>query len=203
VKSAPGFLVNRVLTPYLTEAFVMLDEGTQEETIDRAAEEFGMPMGPIELADRVGLDIGLEVVRMLKDKLDDPIPDIPAWLEKKVENGETGRKAGKGLYAYDDKGKPKKTSGAPAPGPEMADRLLLPMLNTCVRCLREGIVEDEDTLDGAMIFATGFAPFRGGPMHYARSRGAADIVETLKRLEQQHGPRFAPDNGWDAISGET
>jgi 3-hydroxyacyl-CoA dehydrogenase/enoyl-CoA hydratase/3-hydroxybutyryl-CoA epimerase len=77
------------------------------------------------------------------------------------------------------------------------------MLNTCVRCLREGIVEDEDTLDGAMIFATGFAPFRGGPMHYARSRGVADIVETLKRLEQKHGPRFAPDKGWEALGGET
>jgi 3-hydroxyacyl-CoA dehydrogenase/enoyl-CoA hydratase/3-hydroxybutyryl-CoA epimerase len=203
VKSAPGFLVNRALTPYLTEAFAMLDEGTSKETIDRAAEDFGMPMGPIELADRVGLDIGLEVVRMLKDKLDDPIPEIPAWLEKKVESGETGRKSGKGLYPYDGQGKPKKASDAPAPGPDMSDRLVLPMLNTCVRCLREGIVEGEDTLDGAMIFATGFAPFRGGPMHYARSRGAADIVATLKRLEQQHGPRFAPDKGWDAISGET
>ncbi|WP_027998795.1 3-hydroxyacyl-CoA dehydrogenase NAD-binding domain-containing protein [Sinorhizobium arboris] len=202
VKSAPGFLVNRALTAYLTEAFVMIDEGTPKETIDRAAEDFGMPMGPIELADRVGLDIGLDVVRMLKDKLDDPIPDIPAWLEAKVENGETGRKAGKGLYVYDDKGKPKKSSEAPAPGQEMADRLLLPMLNTCVRCLREGIVKDDETLDAAMIFATGFAPFRGGPMHYARSRGAADIVETLKRFQQRHGSRFAPDKGWEALSGE-
>ncbi|WP_394893566.1 3-hydroxyacyl-CoA dehydrogenase NAD-binding domain-containing protein [Mesorhizobium sp. AaZ16] len=203
VKSAPGFLVNRALTPYLTEAFVMLDEGTPKETIDRAAEDFGMPMGPIELADRVGLDIGLEVVRMLKDKLDDPIPEIPAWLAKKVESGETGRKAGNGLYAYDDKGKPKKASDSPTPVPEMSDRLVLPMLNTCVRCLREGIVEDEDTLDGAMIFATGFAPFRGGPMHYARSRGAADILGTLRRLEQQHGPRFTPDKGWEGLGGKT
>jgi 3-hydroxyacyl-CoA dehydrogenase / enoyl-CoA hydratase / 3-hydroxybutyryl-CoA epimerase len=203
VKSAPGFLVNRALTPYLSEAFAMLDEGTPKETIDRAAEDFGMPMGPIELADRVGLDIGLEVVRMLKDKLDDPTPEIPAWLAKKVESGETGRKAGKGLYAYDDKGKPKKAPDAPAPSPEMSDRLVLPMLNACVRCLREGIVEDEDTLDGAMIFATGFAPFRGGPMHYARSRGAADILQALRRLEQQHGSRFAPDKGWEAFGGAT
>jgi 3-hydroxyacyl-CoA dehydrogenase/enoyl-CoA hydratase/3-hydroxybutyryl-CoA epimerase len=199
VKSAPGFLVNRALTPYLVEAFVMLDEGTAKETIDRATEEFGMPMGPIELADRVGLDIGLEVVRMLKDGLDDPLPDIPDWLVKKVESGENGRKAGKGLYTYDDKGKPKKKSGAPAPSPEMADRLVLPMLNTCVRCLREGIVEDTETLDGAMVFATGFAPFRGGPMHYARKRGVEDIVNTMKRLEEKHGPRFASDKGWDAI----
>nr|WP_034855701.1 3-hydroxyacyl-CoA dehydrogenase NAD-binding domain-containing protein [Sinorhizobium sojae] len=202
VKSAPGFLVNRCLTAYLTEAFVMVDEGTSKEIIDRAAEDFGMPMGPIALADRIGLDIGLDVVRMLKDKLDDPIPDIPAWLEAKVQNGETGRKAGKGLYVYDNRGKPKKTSDVPAPGQEMTDRLLLPMLNTCVRCLREGIVEDEETLDGAMIFATGFAPFRGGPMHYARSRGAADIVGTLKHLQQRHGSRFAPDEGWEALGEE-
>ncbi|PRD42564.1 fatty-acid oxidation protein subunit alpha [Phyllobacterium phragmitis] len=199
VKSAPGFLVNRALTPYLVEAFVMLDEGTAKETIDRAAKDFGMPMGPIELADRVGLDICLEVARMLKEKLDEPMPEIPAWLVQKVESGETGRKAGKGLYIYDDKGRPKKASDAAAPSNEMADRLVLPMLNTCIRCLREGIVEDDDTLDGAMIFATGFAPFRGGPIHYARTRGAADIVAALQRLEQQHGPRFAPDEGWNTL----
>lgn len=199
VTSAPGFLVNRALTPYLVEAFAMLDEGTARETIDRAATDFGMPMGPIELADRVGLDIGLEVARMLKDKLDGAMPDIPDWLEKKVENGETGRKAGKGLYAYDEKGKPQKKSDAPAPSPDMADRLILPLLNTCVACLREGIVADADTLDGAMVFATGFAPFRGGPLHYARARGHDDVVAALERLRERHGERFAPDKGWETI----
>ncbi|TWH01115.1 3-hydroxyacyl-CoA dehydrogenase/enoyl-CoA hydratase/3-hydroxybutyryl-CoA epimerase [Mesorhizobium sp. J18] len=202
VGSAPGFLVNRCLTPYLVEAFVMLDEGMAKETIDRAAEDFGMPMGPIELADRVGLDIGLEVAKMLKESLEDPMPDIPAWLVKKVESGETGRKAGKGLYAYDSKGKPQKAEDAPAPDSEMADRLILPMLNTCVRCLREGVVEDEETLDGAMIFATGFAPFRGGPIHYARSRGTGAIVQKLTQLAQKHGARFAPDKGWEALGAE-
>jgi len=200
VKSAPGFLVNRTLTPYLVEAFVMLDEGTAKETIDRAATDFGMPMGPIELADRVGLDICLEVARMLKESLDGSMPEVPVWLTRKVEAGETGRKAGKGLYDYDDKGRPKKASDAAAPGPEMADRLILPMLNTCVACLREKIVEDADTLDGAMIFGTGFAPFRGGPIHYARTRGADDIVAALQRFEQQYGPRFAPDEGWKNLA---
>jgi 3-hydroxyacyl-CoA dehydrogenase/enoyl-CoA hydratase/3-hydroxybutyryl-CoA epimerase len=199
VKSSPGFLVNRALTPYLVEAFVMLDEGTPKETIDLAAEDFGMPMGPIELADRVGLDIGIEVVRVLGEKLADPIPEVPASLIKMVERGETGRKAGKGLYAYDDEGKPKKQTNAPAPTPEMADRLVLPMLNTCVRCLREGIVEDEETIDGAMVFATGFAPFRGGPMRYARQRGAQEIVDVLRRLEEKHGARFGPDPGWGTL----
>lgn len=201
VKSAPGFLVNRALTPYLVEAFVMLDEGTAKETIDKAAEDFGMPIGPIELADRVGLDIGLEVANMLKNNLDGSMPEVPDWLAKKVEAGETGRKAGKGLYTYDDKGRPEKASDAAKPSPEMADRLILPLVNTCVACLREEIVADADTLDGAMIFGTGFAPFRGGPIHYARARGIDDVVAALERLEETHGKRFAPDKGWEAIGG--
>jgi len=196
VKSSPGFLVNRVLTPYLSEAFVMLDEGVRKETIDQAAESFGMPMGPIELADRVGLDICLEVARTLKAGLDTPQPDVPEWLEKMVAEGRTGRKAGQGLYAYDDKGRPKKSQKRLAPHPAMTDRLILPMLNTCVTCLREGVVADEKTLEGAMIFATGFAPFRGGPLHYARARGFAEIIAVLERLQEKYGDRFAPDPHW-------
>ncbi|MCT7375157.1 3-hydroxyacyl-CoA dehydrogenase NAD-binding domain-containing protein [Chelativorans salis] len=208
VKSAPGFLVNRALTPYLVEAFTMFDEGVPKETIDEAAKDFGMPMGPIELADRVGLDICLEVARMLKERLDDPMSEVPDWLVKKVEAGDTGRKAGRGLYAYDEKGKLKsdevkvaKGEEAPRADAEMADRLVLPMLNTLVRCLREGVVADEETVDGAMIFATGFAPFRGGPLHYARKRGVEEVVVTLRQLEEKHGARFAPDAGWDMLKG--
>lgn len=206
VKSAPGFLVNRALTPYLVEAFVMLDEGTPKEVIDAAAKVFGMPMGPLELADRVGLDICLEVARMLKERLPDPMPDAPKWLEDKVKAGENGRKAGKGIYAYDEKGKIRKDEAngkgdneVPRPDPDMADRLVLPMLNTLVRCLREGIVADEDTADGAMIFGTGFAPFRGGPLHYARERGPDEIVAKLRQLEEKHGARFTPDAGWERL----
>jgi 3-hydroxyacyl-CoA dehydrogenase/enoyl-CoA hydratase/3-hydroxybutyryl-CoA epimerase len=198
VKSAPGFLVNRALTPYLMEAFVMLDEGAKRETIDRAAEDFGMPMGPIELADQVGLDICLHVADVLRSSLKRPMPATPAWLSDKVKKGELGRKTGKGMYDWKD-GKAVKDHGAAAPSADMADRLILQMLDVCVTCLREGVVADEDTIDGAMIFATGFAPFRGGPMNYARSRGAADIVLALTQLATKYGERFQPDPGWDRI----
>jgi 3-hydroxyacyl-CoA dehydrogenase/enoyl-CoA hydratase/3-hydroxybutyryl-CoA epimerase len=199
VKSAPGFLVNRALTPYLLEALVMLDAGMKKETIDKAAEEFGMPMGPIELADEVGLDICLHVAEMLRGSLNRDMPDPPQWLKDKVAKGELGKKSGKGLYDWKD-GHAIKAHGEDATAPpDTIDRLVLPMLDVCVTCLREGIVADESIVDGAMIFATGFAPFRGGPMHYARTRGAANVRDTLKRLAQQYGPRFQPDPGWDTL----
>ena len=199
VKSAPGFLVNRALTPYLLEAMVLFDEGVKRETIDAAAESFGMPVGPIELADEVGLDICMHVAETLKAGLERKMPDIPQWLRDKVAKGELGRKTGKGLYDWKD-GKPVKNAEFAAPTGEMTNRLVLPMLDVCVACLREGVVADEDTIDGAMIFATGFAPFRGGPLHYARSHGVADICATLVRLAQRHGDRFWPDAGWNKLA---
>jgi 3-hydroxyacyl-CoA dehydrogenase/enoyl-CoA hydratase/3-hydroxybutyryl-CoA epimerase len=197
VKSSPGFLVNRALTPYMLEAMVMLDEGIKKETIDKAAEDFGMPMGPIELADQVGLDICLHVAEMLKTSNPD-LPDPPQWLKDKVAKGDLGKKTGKGLYDWKDDHavKPHDAGALPA---EMTDRLILPMLNVCMACLREGVVADEEIVDGAMIFATGFAPFRGGPMHYARTRGATDIRDTLARLAAKYGSRFRPDAGWDGL----
>src|SRR5262249_49674838 len=191
VKSAPGFLVNRALTPYMLEAMAMADEGFARETIDAAAERFGMPMGPIELADQVGLDICLHVADMLKSSLDRKMPDIPQWLRDKVAKGELGRKTGKGIYTWKD-GNPVKTGETKEATPEMTDRLILPLLDVCVACLREGIVADEDTVDGAIIFATGFAPFRGGPLHYARTRTVADVKSALERLSQRYGDRFRP-----------
>jgi 3-hydroxyacyl-CoA dehydrogenase / enoyl-CoA hydratase / 3-hydroxybutyryl-CoA epimerase len=196
VKSAPGFLVNRALTPYLLEALVMLDAGMKKETIDKAAVDFGMPMGPIELADEVGLDICLHVAEMLRSSLHRDMPEAPQWLKDKVAKGELGKKTGKGLYDWKD-GHAVKAQDDAAPPPETVDRLILPMLDACMTCLREGVVGDEQVLDGAMIFATGFAPFRGGPMHYAHTRGFADVRDTLKRFAQQYGPRFQPDPGWD------
>jgi 3-hydroxyacyl-CoA dehydrogenase/enoyl-CoA hydratase/3-hydroxybutyryl-CoA epimerase len=198
VKSAPGFLVNRALTPYLLEAMVMLDEGLKKETIDRAAEDFGMPMGPIELADQVGLDICLHVAEMLRGSLERPMPEPPQWLKDKVAKGELGRKTGKGLYDWKD-GRAVKPSDAAVPPADTTDRLILPMLDVCVACLREGVVADEEIVDGAMIFATGFAPFRGGPLHYARARGMDDVRATLSRLATKYGPRFQPDPGWDNL----
>ncbi|MDI3469956.1 MAG: 3-hydroxyacyl-CoA dehydrogenase / enoyl-CoA hydratase / 3-hydroxybutyryl-CoA epimerase [Pseudolabrys sp.] len=195
VKSEPGFLVNRALTPYMLEAMVMLNDGVKKETIDKAAEDFGMPMGPIELADEVGLDICLHVAEMLRGSLPDlPLP--PKWLIDKVEKGELGKKTGKGFYEWKD-GRAVKSGEAGAPPADMADRLILPMLNVCMECLRTGVVPGDEIDDGAMIFATGFAPFRGGPMHYARTRGIADVHQTLTRLAAKYGPRFEPDPGWD------
>jgi 3-hydroxyacyl-CoA dehydrogenase/enoyl-CoA hydratase/3-hydroxybutyryl-CoA epimerase len=201
VKSSPGFLVNRALTPYMLEAMVMLDEKIDKTTIDAAAEQFGMPMGPIELADQVGLDICLAVGDMLRSKFGDLLPPTPAWLREKVAKGELGRKTGKGFYSWKD-GRADKTSGAVVttkPTQEMIDRLMLPMSNVCVACLREGIVDNADVVDGAMIFGTGYAPFRGGPLNYARTRGAENIVATLRTLAVKFGDRFAPDAGWDGF----
>ncbi|HEY9057643.1 MAG TPA: 3-hydroxyacyl-CoA dehydrogenase family protein, partial [Aurantimonas sp.] len=208
VMSAPGFLVNRALTPYMAEALIMVDEGIPKERIDRAAEEFGMPMGPVELADQVGLDIAVEVSGSLRERLDNDFPETPAWLEKMVADGKLGRKSGSGLYDYDSDGKPRKQKIEALPDsvkddPDILDRLILPMLNAVVACLREGVVESEDVADGAMIFGTGFAPFRGGPIHYAKKRGIDEIVARLKALADKHGPRFQPDAGWDQLMGKS
>jgi 3-hydroxyacyl-CoA dehydrogenase / enoyl-CoA hydratase / 3-hydroxybutyryl-CoA epimerase len=198
VKSAPGFLVNRALTPYMIEAMVMIDEGVAKETIDRAAEKFGMPMGPIELADQVGLDICLDVADMLKKSLPREQPDAPQWLRDKVANKELGRKTGKGFYEWKD-GKAQKSGNGAEPTPEMTDRLILPILDVCVGALREGVVDDADVADGAMIFGTGFAPFRGGPLNYAKARGVDNVVAALQGLAQKYGKRFTPDPGWDQL----
>ncbi|MGO4711156.1 3-hydroxyacyl-CoA dehydrogenase NAD-binding domain-containing protein [Bradyrhizobium sp. 2TAF24] len=196
VKSSPGFLVNRALTPYMLEAMVMLDEKIDKATIDAAAERFGMPMGPIELADQVGLDICLAVGDMLRTRMGDSLPAAPDWLREKVAKGDLGRKTGKGFYDWKD-GKAQKTPAIAQPTTEMTDRLILPMSNVCVACLREGIVDDPDVVDGAMIFGTGYAPFRGGPLNYARTRGVADVMATLQGLANRFGDRFKPDAGWD------
>jgi 3-hydroxyacyl-CoA dehydrogenase / enoyl-CoA hydratase / 3-hydroxybutyryl-CoA epimerase len=202
VKSSPGFLVNRALTPYMLEAMLMLDEKIDKTVIDAAAEKFGMPMGPIELADQVGLDICLAVGDMLRSKFGGSLPPTPAWLRDKVANGELGRKTGRGFYVWKD-GKADKgtrpSSPNAQPTEEMIDRLILPMSNVCVACLRESIVDNPDTVDGAMIFGTGYAPFRGGPLNYARSRGPENVVSSLRALEQKFGGRFAPDAGWETF----
>jgi 3-hydroxyacyl-CoA dehydrogenase / enoyl-CoA hydratase / 3-hydroxybutyryl-CoA epimerase len=201
VKSSPGFVVNRALTPYMLEAMMMLDEKIDKNVIDAAATKFGMPVGPVELADQVGLDICLAVGDMLRSKFGDLLPPTPAWLRDKVANGELGRKTGKGFYVWRH-GKAEKTPASPSarePTDEMIDRLVLPISNVCVACLREGIVENADAVDGAMIFGTGYAPFRGGPLNYARTRGAANVESSLRALAAKFGHRFTPDAGWDSF----
>ncbi|WP_279481579.1 3-hydroxyacyl-CoA dehydrogenase NAD-binding domain-containing protein [Aureimonas sp. SK2] len=204
VRPTAGFLVNRALTPYIAEAILLAGEGVPKERIDAEAEAFGMPMGPIELADRVGLDIAVEVAQTLAERLGMPLPEMPGWLHQMVREGRLGQKTGAGLYEYDAEGKPKKIhldalpDGAPI-DPDLLDRLILPMVNTVVACLREGVVESEEIADGAMIFGTGFAPFRGGPIRYARERGVDAVIARLRELEMAHGPRFKPDPGWDRL----
>ena len=136
---------------------------------------------------------------MLRSKFGDLLPPTPAWLREKVAKGELGRKTGRGFYTWKD-GKADKGSPAPNPAqvtPEMIDRLVLPMSNVCVACLREGIVDNADVVDGAVIFGTGYAPFRGGPLNYARSRGVDNVVSTLRALTEKFGGRFTPDAGWE------
>ena len=194
-KSAPGFVVNRILTPYVNEALFALQSGIPAEVIDRAGKNFGMPMGPIELTDMVGLDVSLHVGRVLAEALQRRVPDILVTL---VEQKKLGRKSGEGFYVWRD-GKPVRTE-TQFPLPEdLEDRLILPMLNEAVACLREGVVEDADLLDAGAIFATGFAPFRGGPLQYAKARGIPNVTARLTELEQRYGERFRPDPGWQQL----
>ncbi len=168
VKDAPGFLVNRVLGPYMQNAFRMLDEGVKPETIDAAMEEFGMPMGPIELADTVGLDICLHAGKELARKGAQGEAEAPQVLLNKVALGQLGRKTGQGIYRYEN-GKPVK--GQPdAYKSDLVDSLVEPYLAEARAVLAEGIVADADLIDAGLIFGTGFAPFRGGPLTYLAER---------------------------------
>ncbi len=196
-KSAPGFLVNRILSPYLHEAMLLLDEGTPAEVIDRAAREFGMPVGPIELADVVGLDICLAVGEELKKAGQ----SVPRELMKRIEQKKLGKKTGEGFYKWlDGKAQKPNASGNNTVHYEaLADRLVLPMLNEAVAALREEIVEDSDLLDAGIIFGTGFAPHRGGPINTIKSRGKDRLLTVMEQLKAQHGERFTPDSGWQLL----
>jgi 3-hydroxyacyl-CoA dehydrogenase/enoyl-CoA hydratase/3-hydroxybutyryl-CoA epimerase len=168
VKDSPGFLVNRVLGPYMLNAFRLLDEGYKPETLDAAMESFGMPMGPAELADTVGLDICLAAGKALAKGVDAGATEVPEILANKVALGHLGKKTGQGLYRYQD-GKPVK--GKPdAYDEKLVSALIEPYLDEAQAVLAEGIVEDAELVDAGLIFGTGFAPFRGGPLHYLASR---------------------------------
>jgi 3-hydroxyacyl-CoA dehydrogenase/enoyl-CoA hydratase/3-hydroxybutyryl-CoA epimerase len=195
-KSAPGFVVNRILTPYVNEALFALEAGIPAEVIDRAAVQFGMPMGPIELTDVVGLDVSLHVGRVLSAVFQ---RDIPQILIKLVEQKKLGRKSGEGFYRWQD-GKAQKHEAESAAPADLEDRLILPLLNESVAVIREATVQDADLLDAGAVFATGFAPFRGGPLHYAKQRGVTEVVDRLNELADRYGERFRPDVGWGLIS---
>ncbi|HZO21577.1 MAG TPA: 3-hydroxyacyl-CoA dehydrogenase NAD-binding domain-containing protein [Steroidobacteraceae bacterium] len=198
-RSAPGFVVNRVLMPYLHEAMFAAQEGVPLSVIDATAVSFGMPMGPIELADVVGLDVASHVGEIIAAELGRPAPDL-SRLKELIAAKKLGRKSGEGFYTWHE-GKPRKPTppDTTAP-PDLIDRLILVLVNECVACLRERIVAEADLIDAAVIFGTGFAPFRGGPLAYARSRGVGAVVARLEELAVRHGPRFRPDSGWPQLS---
>lgn len=195
VRSSPGFLVNRILMPYLLEAVTLVEEGVPPATIDRAATDFGMPMGPVRLADAVGLDICLSVARVFARHYK---TEVSARLEQLVAAGHLGRKSGKGFYEY-GKHHESRSAAGDLPPAEICDRIMLRLLNEAVACWREQVVADADLLDGGVIFGSGFAPFRGGPLQHIRDAGAEALYTRLRELEQRHGTRFTPDPGWQEL----
>ncbi len=194
-RSAPGFVVNRILGPYMAEAMALVESGVALANIDKAAEAFGMPMGPVELIDNVGLDVALSVSKVLGAAMDRPVPER---LVSMVEDGKLGRKTGEGFYSWEGRKaiKPEATGAVPT---DIEDRLILPMVNEAVACLADGIVADPDLLDAGVIFGTGFAPFRGGPIHYARARGLENVKDALNRLADAHGDHFRPHEGFNSL----
>lgn len=197
-RSGPGFLVNRVLFPYLHEALYAAGEGVPLALIDQAAVDFGMPMGPIELADVVGLDVCVHVGDIITRELGRALPPFAARMRELVAARQLGRKSGQGFYLWQD-GKPLRPALTSAMPGDLADRLILALLNECAACLREKVVADADLLDAGIVFGIGFAPFRGGPLQYARDRGIAAIVARLGELEARFGSRFHPDAYWSQL----
>jgi len=171
---------------------LLAEEGVALADIDRAAVGFGMPMGPIALADTVGLDICLSVARTLSGPLDLPIPEL---LVRKVAAGELGKKSGHGFYTYPLKRRffARKRS---EPDPMIRERLIMRLVNEAARCVRGCVVPDADIVDIGLVYGTGFAPFRGGPLGYAEVLGAAEVKGRLSDLSGRLGDRFVPDEAW-------
>ncbi len=196
VVSRPGFLINRILMPYLLEAVILHEEGVPVAAIDLAAKNFGMPMGPIELADKVGLDICLSVANHLAPVYGFKVPEKLAIM---VNEKQLGVKTGRGFYRYNREGAPIIHKAASFPAPDLADRLILRLCNEAVACWAEKVVASADLLDAGMIYGTGFAPFRGGPMEYIRKTGPQEMQEKLRRFQVQYGERFKPHPQWSEI----
>ncbi len=199
VKDSPGFLVNRILLPYMLEAAHLYWAGSATEEIDEVMLDFGMPMGPLRLTDEVGVDVAEDVARTLISAFPDRLK-MPEILPKMLEAGLLGRKSGKGFYQH--KGKEASPNGSlrslrpkngqPLPKAELQRRMVLLMVNEAARCLEEKIVESPSDVDFAMVMGTGFAPFRGGPLRYADETGLQKIVEELSQLAATAGSHFAP-----------
>jgi 3-hydroxyacyl-CoA dehydrogenase/enoyl-CoA hydratase/3-hydroxybutyryl-CoA epimerase len=196
VKSSPGFLVNRILMPYLLEAVTLFEEGVSPEAIDKAALDFGMPMGPVELADTVGIDICYSVAKNLAEAFGNK---VPAGLERYINENNLGKKTGQGFYQY-KKGKPIKNRDADLGDQKMIqNRLVFRLLNEAAACIDEKIVDNKNLLDAGIIFGTGFAPFRGGPMNYSLQTSVDDITQEMTKYGTQYGDHFNPVKGWKLI----
>ena len=201
VKDSPGFLVNRILLPYMVEAIWMFTEGTPPATIDRVMTEFGMPMGPLRLTDEVGIDVAQHVAKDLERRLRHPVP-INETLELMMAKGWLGRKSGRGFYLHSGR------RARPAPASALAflqaakprasddatrqDRLVLIMINEAARVLAEGVVDAPEDVDFGMVMGTGWAPFRGGPLRYADSLGTGEVLRRLENLARDIAPHFEP-----------
>ncbi len=198
-RSSPGFLVNRVLIPYMQEGMIAVEQGLAPETVDAAATQFGMPMGPIELADVVGLDVCKHVGEIIGAALGRQPPLPLARIESLVAAKQLGRKSGQGYYHWVDGKAVKQVVDTATVTADLTDRLMLTFANESVACLREQVVADADLVDAGVIFGAGFAPFRGGPITWARKEGPTRLRARLEQLALEQGSRFAPDPGWDAI----
>ena len=198
-RSSPGFLVNRVLIPYMQEGMTAVEQGVLPEVVDAAATRFGMPMGPIELSDVVGLDVCVHVGDIIGAAIGRSPPVPMKRLQELLAAKSLGRKSGQGYYRWVDGKAQKQPVSEDGVSRELVDRLMLTFVNESVVALREGIVADADLVDAGMIFGAGFAPFRGGPLQWAREAGPGQLKARLEQLVLQHGSRFAPDPGWSLL----
>lgn len=210
VNDGPGFLVNRLLLPYMVEAIAILEEGNTIQRIDKALLDFGMPMGPIELFDEVGLDVAFKVAKILQKTMGDRMAESEV-LQNLLDAGRLGKKNGKGFYKY--AGHKKEYDSAieeliPTKEKtildesEIARRMVYPMVNEAARCLAEGIVSRPRDVDVGMIFGTGFAPFRGGLLRFADNEGLDKIVAGLRKYTEMFGARFKPSDSLLKIQEE-
>lgn len=203
VNDSPGFFVNRILSPYMAEAALLLQEGVRMEEIDRAMTEWGFPVGPVTLYDEVGLDVAQKAGKIMAAAFSDRMGNPPTVVDKMVESGRLGRKNAKGFYKFGDDGKKAGPDeavyalfGSPAKKEmgrdEIQERLGLIMVNEAVRTLEEGVLRGARDGDVGAVFGIGFPPFRGGPFWYVDRAGAQNVLDRLRALEQRFGARFRP-----------
>jgi 3-hydroxyacyl-CoA dehydrogenase/enoyl-CoA hydratase/3-hydroxybutyryl-CoA epimerase len=212
VKDSPGFLVNRILMPYLIEAGHLFESGARVEDIDECMLDFGMPMGPLRLIDEVGIDVASHVAQTVASKFSTRLK-APNALNEMLKAGLLGRKCGRGFYLHRPKGKEAEVnpdidkfhhdaSAATLRREKLQNRMVLLMINEAARCLEEGLVAEAADVDFGMIMGTGFAPFTGGPLRFADYLGLEKVVQEMERLAMEGDKRFAPCALLNAMAAE-